>query len=330
MNNLKYSRTQASKGTQRRNIISIFRDLAKYHFTFPFKMSPWFMRSIRLLLILLIVTACRESKPYLKISGSDTMVQLGQILSKVYSEANPDEKVSIQGGGSGTGIAALLNGSTDIASASREMKPKEWDQAKAKNLDIKEYVMALDALAVVVHPSNKVSKLTIKQLSDIYAGKVTNWKEVGGDDREILVISRENNSGTHVYFKEHVLRQGKEAKKDDANPDSLAKLEFGSKVTYGVSSQAIADQVKTNPAAIGYFGMGWITKDTKAVEVSKDGKAFFAPTAENTSNKKYPIARGLQMYLSTASGEKGQKFIDFVMSPAGQKVVKSQDFVPVK
>jgi phosphate transport system substrate-binding protein len=210
------------------------------------------------------------------------------------------------------------------------MKPKEWDQAKAKGLDVKEFIVALDALAVVVHPSNKVSKLTIKQLSDIYAGKINNWKDVGGADKEILVISRENNSGTHVYFKEHVLRQGKEAKKDDANPDPLSKLEFGTKVTYGVSSQAIADQVKTNPAAIGYFGMGWITKDVKTIEVSSDGKAFYAPTAENTSNKKYPIARGLQMYLNSASGEKGQAFMDFVMSAAGQKVVKDQDFVPVK
>lgn len=276
------------------------------------------------------LAACGKKDASLKIAGSDTMVQLGQTLAKTYMEANPDKKISVQGGGSGTGIAALLNGSTDIASASREMKPKEWDQAKAKGLNVKEFVIALDALAVVVHPSNKVSKLTIAQLSDIYSGKITNWKEVGGDDKEILVISRENNSGTHVYFKEHVLRQGKEAKKDDANPDPLAKLEFGSKVTYGVSSQAIGDQVKSNPAAIGYFGMGWITKDVKPVEIGKDAKAYFAPTAANTSSKKYPIARGLQMYLNTASGEKGQKFIDFVMSPAGQKVIKDQDFVPVK
>jgi phosphate transport system substrate-binding protein len=167
-------------------------------------------------------------------------------------------------------------------------------------------------------------------LSDIYSGKITNWKQVGGDDKEILVISRENNSGTHVYFKEHVLRQGKEAKKGDANPDPLSLLEFGSKITYGVSSQAISDQVKSNPAAIGYFGMGWITKDIKALEISKDGKAFYAPTAENTINKKYPVARGLQMYLNTASKDKGQNFIDYVMGPAGQKIIKDQDFVPIK
>lgn len=290
------------------------------------------MKTAKLIAIMALagLTACGKKDASLKIAGSDTMVQLGQTLAKTYMEANPEKKVSVQGGGSGTGIAALLNGSTDIASASREMKPKEWDQAKAKGLTVKEFVIALDALAVVVHPSNKVSKLTIAQLSDIYSGKVTNWKEVGGDDKEILVISRENNSGTHVYFKEHVLRQGKEAKKDDANPDPLAKLEFGSKVTYGVSSQAIGDQVKSNPAAIGYFGMGWITKDVKPVEIGKDAKAYFAPTAANTSSKKYPIARGLQMYLNTAAGEKGQKFIDFVMSPAGQKVIKDQDFVPVK
>jgi len=274
--------------------------------------------------------ACGKKSTSLKIAGSDTMVQLGQNLVKAYMTANPGTSASVQGGGSGTGIAALLNNSTDIASASREMKPKEFDQAKAKGLDVKEYIIALDALAVVVHPTNKVSKLTIAQLSDIYAGKITNWKQVGGADQEILVISRENNSGTHVYFKEHVLRQGKEAKKGEANPDPLAVMEFGAKVTYGVSSQAISDQVKSNAAAIGYFGMGWITKDVKPLEISKDGKQFFAPTADNTSNKKYPIARGLQMYVNGNAGEKAQKFIDFVMSPAGQKVVKEQDFVPVK
>ncbi|MFZ5628929.1 MAG: phosphate ABC transporter substrate-binding protein [Spirochaetota bacterium] len=288
-------------------------------------MKKWF-----LLAVLVALAACGKKDASLKIAGSDTMVQLGQSLVKAYMAANPGKAASVQGGGSGTGIAALLNGSTDIASASREMKPKEWDLAKSKGIEIKEYVIALDALAVVVHPSNKVSKLTIAQLSDIYAGKITNWKAVGGADKEILVISRENNSGTHVYFKEHVLRQGKEAKAGDTNPDPLSKLEFGSKVTFGVSSQAISDQVKSNPAAIGYYGMGWLTKDVKPLEISKDGKAFYAPTAENTSNKKYPIARGLQMYLNTASAEKGQPFIDFVMSPAGQKVVKEQDFVPVK
>ncbi|MFO1470670.1 MAG: phosphate ABC transporter substrate-binding protein [Turneriella sp.] len=289
-----------------------------------------YSKLIAMAAVMTLSVACGKKSTSLKIAGSDTMVQLGQNLVKAYMTANPGTSASVQGGGSGTGIAALLNNSTDIASASREMKPKELDQAKAKGLDVKEYIIALDALAVVVHPTNKVSKLTIAQLSDIYAGKITNWKQVGGADQEILVISRENNSGTHVYFKEHVLRQGKEAKKGEANPDPLAVMEFGPKVTYGVSSQAISDQVKSNPAAIGYFGMGWITKDVKPLEISKDGKQFFAPTADNTSNKKYPIARGLQMYVNGNAGEKAQKFIDFVMSPEGQKVVKEQDFVPVK
>lgn len=278
----------------------------------------------------ILFAACGKKDTSLKIAGSDTMVQLGQSLVKAYMAENPGKAASVQGGGSGTGIAALLNGSADIASASREMNAKEWDLARARGLQIKEYVIALDALAVVVHPSNKVSKLTIAQLSDIYAGKITNWKQLGGADREILAISRENNSGTHVYFKEHVLRQGKEARADDPNPDGLAKLEFGSKVTFGVSSQAISDQVKSNPAAIGYYGMGWLSKEVKALEISSDGKNYYAPSIENTSKKKYPIARGLQMYLNLASGERGQAFMDFVMSPAGQKVVKEQDFVPVR
>lgn len=290
------------------------------------------MKFLKWLVVSLVVCAisCGKKDTSLKIAGSDTMVQLGQMLAKAFMEANPDKKISVQGGGSGTGIASLLNGATDIASSSREMKSKEWELAKSKGLNIKEYVIGLDALAVVVHPSNKVSRLTIAQLSDIYAGKITNWKQLGGADLEILAISRENNSGTHVYFKEHVLRQGREAKKGDTNPDPIALLEFGKKVTYGVSSQAISDQVKTNPAAIGYFGMGWLGKGLKALEISHDGKAYYAPTVENTASKKYPIARGLQMYLNTAAGEKAQAFMDFVMSPAGQKIVKEQDFVPVK
>jgi phosphate transport system substrate-binding protein len=282
------------------------------------------------LLVTILLSACGKKDQGLKIAGSDTMVQLGQMLVKAYMAANPGKSASVQGGGSGTGIAALLNGAADIANSSREMKPKEWELAKSKGLNIKEYVIALDALAVVVHPSNKISRLTIAQVSDIYAGKITNWKDLGGADREILAISRENNSGTHVYFKEHVLRQGKEAKPGDPNPDPLAKLEFGPKVTFGVSSQAISDQVKNNPAAIGYFGMGWLTKDVKALEISADGKKFYAPTFENTLAKKYPIARGLQMYVNEAAHEKTQPFMDFVMSPAGQKIVKEQDFVPVK
>jgi len=277
----------------------------------------------------LSLMACGKKDTSLKIAGSDTMVQLGQNLVKTYMAAYPGKSASVQGGGSGTGIAALLNGATDIASASREMKPKEWEQAKAKGLDIKEYAIALDALAIVVHSTNKVSRLTLAQLSDIYAGKITNWHDVGGDDQKILVISRDNNSGTHVYFKEHVLRQGKEAKKGEANPDPVAILEFAKSVTYGVSSQAIADQVRSNKAAIGYFGMGWITKDVKAVAVSGDGKAFALPTAENTTQKKYPIARSLLMYVNRAANAKAQNFIDFVMSPAGQSVVQEQDFVPI-
>ncbi|MCS6971789.1 MAG: phosphate ABC transporter substrate-binding protein [Turneriella sp.] len=285
-------------------------------------------RIVLAILIAVVLPGCRRKDTSLKITGSDTMVQLAQHLVKAYLERNPGQAISVQGGGSGTGIAALLNGATDIASASREMKVKEWELAKSKGLNIKEYTIALDALAVVVHPTNKISRLTLAQLSDIYAGKITNWKELGGADMEILAISRENNSGTHVYFKEHVLRLGREASKGEA-ADPIATREFGPKVTYGVSSQAISDQVKKNPAAIGYFGMGWVSKEVKVLEISSDGKNYYLPTAENVRNKKYPIARSLHMYLNMASGERAQSFMDFVMSAVGQKIVREQDFVPI-
>jgi len=173
----------------------------------------------------------RNNDSSLKVAGSDTMVQLSQKIAQAYMKAHPEESVSVQGGGSGTGIAALLNESIHIADASREMKKKEWNIASEKGINVKEYVVAYDAMSVVVNPKNPVSQLTIDQMSDIYSGKVKNWKEVGGKDATIVVISRENNSGTHVYFKEEVLRKG----------DSESTLEFGKDVTYEVYSQQIID-----------------------------------------------------------------------------------------
>jgi len=257
----------------------------------------------------------------LKVAGSDTMVQLAQKLAQAYMKDNPGVSVSVQGGGSGTGIAALLNESIQIGNASRTMKEKEWDLAKSKNIVITEHVIALDALSVVTNPDNPVGKLSIGQLSDIFSGKIKNWKEVGGNDAPILAISRENNSGTHVYFKEEVLRKG----------DSKSTLEFGKDVTFAVSSQQIVDQIKTNKNAIGYVGMGWMSNDIKAVMIeSEKDKKFYAPTLENAMAKTYPLARTLQMYVNEKYNEKAMKFINYVMSEKGEAIVKELGFIPNK
>jgi phosphate transport system substrate-binding protein len=271
--------------------------------------------------VTLFSTMCkRGGDASLKVAGSDTMVQLSQKLAQAYMKDNASESVSVQGGGSGTGIAALLNESIHIADASRTMKDKEWDQAKSKNIAIKEYIVALDALSVIVNPENPVKNLTIPQLSDIFSGKITNWKQVGGNDAAILAISRENNSGTHVYFKEEVLRKG----------DSKSTLEFGKSVTYAVSSQQIADQVKTNKNAIGYLGMGWVSKDVKGIAVlNEKDKSYYMATLENGKSKKYPISRGLQMYVNEKYNDKAKKFIDYVMSEKGQAIVQELGFIPL-
>lgn len=258
----------------------------------------------------------------IQIKGSDTMVNLGQAWSEAYMKKRPDINVSVTGGGSGTGIAALINGSTDIAQASREMKPAEIQQAKQKGLDPQQFVVARDGVSVVVNPSNPVGKLTDAQLSDIYTGKITNWKQIGGKDGKIVVLSRDKSSGTHVFFLEHIVRKG----------NAKGTEEFAPSVLMMPSSQAIADEVATNPSAIGYIGMGYVKPGKqKTVAVAKDEKSpYVEPTPANVLNSTYPISRALYFYTPKKPNGTVKDFIDFVLSDAGQKIVKAQEFVPVK
>ncbi len=180
--------------------------------------------------------------------------------------------------------------------------------------------MALDGLAVVVNPKNPVTKLTLDQLAKIFTGKITNWKEVGGLDSNIVILSREVNSGTHVYFKEHVLRKG----------DPNGKEEFAPGALLLSSSQAIADEVAQNPSAVGYYGMGYISSKQKPIMVAKDEKfEYEAPTIENVVNGKYPISRPLFIYTNGQPQGLVKKFIDFVLSKEGQEIVLKTDFVPI-
>jgi phosphate transport system substrate-binding protein len=249
------------------------------------------------------------------------MVNLGQAWAEKYMEENPGDFVAVTGGGSGTGFSSLISATCDIAMASRNIKAKEVALAQQKGVNPFEIKVAMDGLAVVVNPKNPVNKLTMRQLSDIFTGKISNWKEVGGKDEKIVILSREVNSGTHVYFKEHVLR------KNDPN----SKEEFAAKALLLSSSQAIADEVAQNSSAIGYYGMGYISNKQIPVMVAKDEKSEYeSPAIENVVNGKYPISRPLLIYTNGQPQGLVKKFVDFCLSKEGQDIVLATDFVPVK
>ena len=257
----------------------------------------------------------------IQIKGSDTMVNLGQAWAEKYMEENPGDFVAVTGGGSGTGLSSLISGSCDIAMSSRNIKDKEIALAKQKNIIPFEIKVALDGLAVVTSPANPVNKLTLDQLSGIFTGRISNWKEVGGKDERIVILSREVNSGTHVYFKEHVLRRG----------DPSSKEEFASSALMLSSSQAIADEVAGNSSAIGYYGMGYISSKQKTIAVAKNDKAEYVdPSMENVLSGKYPISRPLFLYTHNQPQGLIKKFVDYILSKEGQEIVVKTDFVPIK
>ena len=257
----------------------------------------------------------------IQIKGSDTMVNLGQAWAEEFMNRNPEVSIAVTGGGSGTGIAALINGTTGIAQCSREMKPEEKEAVlKAAGKEVKEFVVGLDALAVIVNPANPVSELSIDELSDIFTGKITNWSEVGGLDEPMLVLSRERNSGTHVYFLEEVLRKG----------NARGPEEFASSILMMPSSQAISQEVARSRAAIGYLGLGYVTSGHKALAVSKKkGAVAVAPSVETGQNGTYPISRPLYIYTVGEPEGDTKRLLDFAQSPEGQEIVQAMDFVPL-
>ncbi len=270
---------------------------------------------------LISASAMAKNTGSIQIKGSDTMVNLVQAWAEAYMKKNPDSNIAVTGGGSGTGFAALIGGTCDIAVASRTIKPKELDLAAKKGIHPTEITVALDGLAVVVNSKNPVSQLTIDQLADIFTGKIKNWKEVGGVESKIVILSREVNSGTHVYFKEHVLRKGDEKSKEEYSAEALLLS----------SSQAIADEIAQNPSAIGYYGMGYIGKAQKALSIAKmAGGEYVTPKTEDVISGRYPISRPLFIYTKGEPAGDVKKFIDFILSGEGQSVVMSMDFVPLK
>jgi phosphate transport system substrate-binding protein len=253
--------------------------------------------------------------------GSDTIVNLALAWAELYGQAHPEIHIAVTGGGSGTGIAALINGTVDMANASRRIKEEEREGAMANGVEPVEHTVAGDAIAVVIHPSNPVSALTIPELSAIFAGKITNWREVGGEDQPIVLLSRESNSGTHVFFLETVVRQG------DKEDTTL----FSADTLLMPSSEGISAEVRQNPNAIGYDGLGYVTHDQKVVAVaSAPGVAPVLPAIETVKDGSYPIARGLFIYTDgEAQGAIGD-YLDWIMGPQGQKVVRDLGFVPLQ
>jgi phosphate transport system substrate-binding protein len=254
------------------------------------------------------------------IKGSDTMVNLGQAWAETFMEDHPETLIAVTGGGSGTGIAALLSRTCDVAQSSRHMSPKEYEMAKQKNISVKEIETAVDAIVFAVHPDNPIQQLTIEQLSNIFTEKITNWRELGGTDEPILVLSRERNSGTHVHVLEEVVRKGK---KD-------GREEFAPSVVMMPSSQAIVQEIATNHTAIGYFGLGYLSSRVKALSVfqEKTGE-YVTPNLEHAMDKTYPISRPLLFYLPGEPEGVVKEFVDFVLSEKGQTVVREMDFVPL-
>lgn len=244
------------------------------------------------------------------IQGSDTMLNVGTAWSEAFMDENPGVDISVQGGGSGTGIASLINGTIDAANASREMKAEEIADAEKNGVSPVEHKVAIDGIAVVVNPANGVESITLDQLGKVFRGEITNWKDLGGADQEIVLLSRDSSSGTYEYFKEAVV--GK-----DAEYAQAAKLL--------PSNQAIADEVKNNKGAIGYIGLGYITKDVKVVAV--DGVKASVETAKDGT---YPIGRYLYMYTNGEATGLVKAYLDWITGDEGQAIVADEGFVPLQ
>jgi len=267
-----------------------------------------------------VTSPASKEKRTVENKGSDTMVNLALAWAEEYQKINPDVIVSVTGGGSGTGIAALINGTVDIANASRQMKDVEYENAFSNGKNPNEIIVARDAIAIIVNPNNPIDSLTFKQISDIYSGKISNWIEIGGEDRPIVRLSRETNSGTHVYFLEVVLRLG----------DKEAKTLFSQDTLLLPSSEGISSEIRINPNAIGYDGLGYVTHDLKVIAVAKDEDAqYVLPSVETVINNSYPIARDLYMYIDGEPTDIIQDYLAWIFSPEAQLIVKDLGFVPI-
>lgn len=295
----------------------------------------WKGTSLLVILLLisgLLLTACRNDsgeasdssssrQRTLQNKGSDTLVNVALAWAEAYQVVEPDVPIAVTGGGSGTGIAALINGTVDIANASRSMKEKEIEEARANGIEPLEHVVAIDALAIITNLENPVSKLTIQEMSDMYTGRITNWKDVGGNDAPIILLSRETNSGTHVYFLEEVVRKGEKENEDIFAPHTLLMP----------SSVGITSEIRRNPNAIGYDGLGYVDAEhEKIISISADSESdYIPPSVESASEGTYPLARNLFMYTAGEPSGPLADYLGWIKGAEGQEIVASLGFVPL-
>jgi phosphate transport system substrate-binding protein len=269
-----------------------------------------------------LLASTAQARELIQNKGSDTLVNVAQAWAEAYPDVNPDVAVAVSGGGSGTGIAAMINGTVDIANASRKMKDKEMALAEEHGQHPVEHVVGYDALAVFIHPNNPVESMSIEQLKDIYGRdpKVRKWSEMGvtvpGCEDEIVVVSRQNNSGTYAYFKETVL--GKKGKYRQGTLDMHG-------------SKDVADLVENTPCAIGYSGLAYATDHLKMVCIATEtGGSCVAPSVKTASDRSYPIARPLFMYTNGEPKGAVKGYMDWILSDDGQCILSDKGYAPVK
>jgi phosphate transport system substrate-binding protein len=276
-------------------------------------MEVFMKKAVVLMMSAALLAGLVSAGSTITIKGSDTLVRLGQRWAEEYMKLNESSVIQVSGGGSGTGIAALLNGTTDICEASRDMKEKEYKLAAEKGIDPFRVSVALDGIAVFLNEENPVVNLSIPQLKGIYTGQILNWKDVGGPDARIILYGRENNSGTYAFFKEHVLDGEDYSEYTQTLPGTAAVVNAVSKDKHG----------------IGYGGIAW-AKGVKYAKVSPDEKSpAIEPSVETVSDGTYPISRELYWFFSGKPDGELKKLVNWALSPAGQKIAEEIDYVPL-
>ncbi len=288
------------------------------------------MRMSNFKVLLLVAVSCAlvligteaRSQNMIQVKGSDSEVNLVQKLAEVFMQKNPGVNIAVTGGGSGTGIAALINKTTDIANSSRDLSPKEDEAAKKAGVSPFRVVFATDGISAIVHPHNPLNKLTLEQLGKIFKGDITNWKEVGGPDAKISLYGRQSNSGTYVFFREFVVKGDYSPHKKSMNGNAQ-----------------IVEAIQRDKAGIGYVAVGYVVSEKgevkpglKILDIAKDAQSqpFSPAVMENVMTGKYPISRPLNQYLVGKPSGKLLDFVKFELSDEGQQIVRKQGFFPVQ
>lgn len=264
--------------------------------------------------LLAAITTFAQQKT-IRIKGSDTMLPLSQKEAEEFMKKNKHYKVIVNGGGSSTAVSALLADDADVGMMSRSMKAVEKLKFQQQDKKLIEVIIGFDALAIIVHPQNKIDKLTIEEVEAIFTGSIDNWKELGGEDKKIIAMSREASSGTHGFFKEHVLRD----------------KDFGSSVLLMPNTESIVSLVAETPGAIGYVGLAYVDAGVKTVAISNDkGKTYYIANVANCKSHKYPISRPLFYYYLGSKESLVKPFIQYVLSEEGQRSILLVGYVPLQ